>query len=1207
MFAFLPPVKAARTERSPSSCVDVPSRLSQLVTPEITTASAHTSALVAGKTRPSCIAEAEIHVGGIVVRPSAFLTGIGIDSCWMVDEDTRLLRVWNMRKPFWQRTAPRVATIPSFTEDEGLPLFVCEMGTGEESLVFCTDYGAVSSLDHSAEFQFSGDGEPVSVSAFACKRDGDALFTAVGTKSGLVLVAIKVDGERYVVDFDRAECRADVRTSLSSSLLGSWWRSLVPGLSTSNDSRGSSLEESYGKSSVNSTNGEFTLLRFRAQCATQIWATNSASEILLLDFGPVHRKNRSKYKATAIWITNVSAMLQRQGLIVAFDESITSVCCLVYVLPRNQSEASLEVVTMDVNNGAVRQKVSIQSIGLLVHTIASAPLHHTKLYIDDTHETVTILSGQCCVRVNNRVGVRSPCSSNDVHILRGVETPIVSSLLPDGRIVTMDVSGPIVSAVTADELLGDSAALSAGASADANAGSGDNERKRQVHNLWQQSRFAGKREGVTSMAQLLNNLLDALRVDNKMSLDAAVLDASEAICLYSTPHEGNWARADLNVEDENVIMHVTHNLVQRQQEHRRFLLTVLLHSEVESRLRPQTIASLISTQEALLAMVAIRRLQNDISYPLPTDFTTTMESFEVVTPLYRLTSSCEAGLDASEPHSGVSVEQYCRLARSAVERERCQKLLRDAITVLADQVRNELAPTQSFYKHATAAEITFGDPSRLSALLRILGEQFYEAQRSVLVDPRTKFDLAIALASIFVIVTRAVDESREDIAGLYSISHSVRAQLWTSSDAEKYGIQVQLSNASVSLSGALADAVAAKSTALTLSRAGTSSMVSGCSHALGPTGCSTWGVPLQDQLHLLDLIALITHFSFRNHSQGGSAFYSNAMRRTLFCEPFLREPLGYPFGPPVPSADATLGAAVLHVCEELALEFIVDEVLGAVCLAETVEDPLREGERYGKLKAYCERNPKMYEIALRILLSQNREWELQLLPDLVPNYESAVVVRDAFLAAHAPQLAWLAKPAAYQSIIQEGMCASAPFTYGEDLITHRSRCLSMAKLAWLANGARQNSTLYSLELDAQVVAAQRAFLIPDTKDVILGPAELIQRLLKLPCPDAWVSAAGVACRVEEDLRGDLLTQIVRRAKEYDGEALQHIRMNGASEREISQALEKTAIGRIVLETQQCGMSYTSDVTRVSEEVLEKSEQQLLLSWLQARAGGMVGT
>ncbi|RNF08450.1 hypothetical protein TraAM80_02753 [Trypanosoma rangeli] len=1180
MFAFIPPAKVARTQRSPLISLKAEGDSNELTAPVVAAANPFLS-MGAERVRPNSIAEAEISVGEVLIRPSIFLSGIGAHSCWIVDENTRLLRVWNMNKPFWMRTAPRMAPIPTFTESEGLPLFVTELGPDDESLAFCTDYGAVSSLDHSVEFQFHSDESNLTVSAFACHREGQSVLTAVGTVSGLVLIAMKSEGERAVVGFDRIEFSDTVGPAPLSSSLRSWWRSWLPRNSSlkknSCNKSQSSCSSDGGDGSVDTVGREFTLLRFHSTQTTQLWAINAASEVFLLDFGSLQRRGRNGDAEVRVkWATNLSALLQRKGRVVAFDDTTSELCCLVYLLPGDGRGADLEVVTMDISSGKLRQTLGMQSIGSLVKSVAESPLHHTKICIDDTQHMVTVLSGQYCVRLNNRVGVRHPCSSEDVHVLRGLERPLGSSLLPDGRIVTLDINGPLEYVLCADETMIEAVAQGS--------------QQEQFPDAWRKSHFTGKREALLDMVRHVDDILHTLRIDAKMSLDSAVLEVSEGISLHQAPHEGNWARADLDVEDDGMIMYVTQNLVRRQQEHRRFLLTVLLHNEIGPCLQEETIARLLSAQEALLAMVAIRRLQNDSSYPSSTLTTNNCSGdveFDLVTPLYRnaTTGMRQADVD-------YSVEEYFRLARSSVEREQCQQLLRGAVIQVANRLRSEAGATPTWNARATAAEIAFGAPSRLTTLLQVLGEQHCETQRSVLVDQRTKFENAMALASIFVLVTRAVNESREDMASLYKVPHNVRLMLWTSSEMEHYGIQLQMASACTSLSDTLAEVTAAGSNA-----------APALHPAPGNTSPSLWSVPVPDQLRLLELIALIIHFSFQNHSQGSSSFYADALRRTLFREPFLREPLGYPFGPPRPSADATIGTAVLRLCEELALEFTVGDILVAISLAKPIEDPQQEQESYRLLGAFCQRNPYMFDIALRTLLLQRREWELQLLPELLPEYPAGNLARDAFLMRDAPQLAWLVKPTAFEALVAEGAQSPLYLAYGETLITHRSRSLSMAKLAWVAAGAPTSSAYHAMRLDEEIVAAQKMCLLPETKNMDFGPAELVQHLLKQPAPDAWVSAAKVACLLKDELREDLLTQIVRRARLEDGDVLSHIIRDGASELDVARALEATSIGRILITAAaaQC----TCVLARVWANVLEDREQRLLSAWLQMRAAGLV--
>lgn len=425
---------------------------------------------------------------------------------------------------------------------------------------------------------------------------------------------------------------------------------------------------------------------------------------------------------------------------------------------------------------------------------------------------------------------------------------------------------------------------------------------------------------------------------------------------------------------------------------------------------------------------------------------------------------------------------------------------------------------------------------------------------------------------------------------------------------------------------------------------------------------------LRDPTDMLDLMLYLLQFSLRHrpdaHDEG---FASTALCRTLLRAPFVHEPHGYPHGPPTAavthtssssssSASSLLPSAELHrrmvqSAESLALSFNAVSVLMRFALATVVADPLHPSTEaacgYGRLRWYCAQRPLLYRAALRHLWQTGREWELLCLHAVVgeETVRSARLERDVFLESHAPHLLWLATPSRFDALVREGAGAAAAATalrYGKSALQHRTRCLALARLAWIADGAECSGRSSLLELDEAVVAAQRTFLttagrrrgacsetdvagradehgveaehraapLPGAEEeesVVLGPQALVQRLLRLEgCVAAWVAAAQVVCLTAEPLRADLLVQILQHCRNFDGPScLRTIERECACELETSRAIAATALGQVILACES--MQEIGELSRLCESVLTADEFRLISSWLVACWSGEDGS
>ncbi|KAG5501624.1 hypothetical protein JIQ42_05472 [Leishmania sp. Namibia] len=1294
---FAPPVKVPRTQRLTVT--------SSAAAPYIYKRAAETDSGLT-EARPASLDGAILvdTANGCTMPVSSFLSGAGTHMCWLVDENTKLLRVWNVSRSGWQSTAPRLAEIPYFAAaKEGLPLFVSEMSEEEESLAFCSERGAISSLDHSIEVQMmDADDADLTASSFVCARRRvnakAVIVTVLGTTAGVLVVDLKHDGTHTTMKFDRrdptsfrwarsgrgnllqvssssstergaVETVADgteeesqqrlsnedseVGRPLSSPSTSHWlWHSLkslvAGGHGTSDDRQNSEVGTCGHQRDARDASGAaeqakavvggaanaslawphsaidhcrreagpfaFTHVRLRCHYPGQVVAINASGEVFLLDFSPVPppaAESAPPPRVSIKWASSLPAMLGRSGHVVSCTESQHKVCVLFYIRSTSAHPLpALWLVTLDASLGKVVNYVVLNAVADVVSAAAHLPPHHIKVFADDIRREVLISIGAYVLRVNNQVGVRQPCSCEDIVCFAHLEQPVVSLLREDGSLVTLDAHGPHL---TVRDALAGSLALAARSDSHRRVLEGDD---------------SGEAE--------LKCILDAVRTDPTLSLDSAVLYASDSLSSsLDSLHQrrnggtiqssssgagtGNWARQNLNAEDENIVRRVTRQLTCRQQAHRSFLMAVLRHEQVRAQLSHATIAQLTSVQEALVSLCALRSMQNVGLQARPL-CSTSEDSLvqQVLPPFSAMLEAAPSGDGAyllqrrpSSLHTtqnsisdASSAPSAPRLVKSMEQMERCQQIMRRAIVAVAEAIRREQKAAPSGVSSAlegsveglTAAEICFAHPWNLVRLLRFVDAYASDVRHTVSLPLEEKFAECYGAGCLYVVVAQTIVESREDMGKVYDIPKGVLACMWTSSSDPVTGLALCFSQTCVQLSNTLADVYDLASGVREGSSGGYANAADGAATATSAAALAS--LSLHHKCDMLDVIAYLVYFSLANSLHHDSRFVASAVTDTLLREPFLTVPIGYPYGAPTPSRGcAEIGRRVLRVCEALALRFDAMPILMIFALSTPIDDPASCPEQYERLQCYCQQNTQVLDAALQTLWEQRREWELLSLPAVLPGCPDARTRRNEFLEAQAPHLLWLADPGRYDAITAEGLAGPPYIPYGEDQLKHRSRCNAMARLAWVAAGAAPSSHINEVELSESIVAAQQEFLAPDYNAVTLGPQAAVQRLLEMEnCVAAWVKAAMIASHTVQPTSDDLLVQVLRRCRAMDGEScLQRIFANSVSELETDANLRKTALGQVMMACAK--LQDVETLRRVCETLLSAEEFALLSSWL----------
>lgn len=1199
MYLFAPPAKVPRTQRQ--TVLSSGPLYSYIRSTELSSGLPQES--------PTSLDEAVVYdaSSGVTMDTTTFLSGAGMHLCWLVDESKKLLRIWNTATPGWETSAPRLAAIPYFaTAKEGLPLFASEMSAEEESIAFCSELGAVSSLDHSIEVQLLDLDAPSGIvaSCFSCKRTridkekGTIILTAVGTTTGLLIVDVKQHGEHYAMEFDRRQAltqrpcpkhESRENYSLAGSAAASsppaqqsWWsslKSLVRRNGAENDHEQtlngedgnvSLLDEPvtrYGmfddmegsESSVIRMRFAFQQVLFRQDYPQEIVAVNGAAEVFLLQFDDWSTKGVMKVR----WYTCLSEVLHRPGCILSVAESRHKIFLLFYSPSNAQTSLpSLLLVTLDTVYGTVVNCVTLNSIADFVATASSGgrlAKHHIRLYGDDTHREVIVCVGEYVLRVNNQVGVQSPCHSEDIVILKNLNQPMTSVFMEDGSLITLDLDGPhlIIDDLRAPEIhLFDTTAPRhrslLGACSDTN---GDDQ---------------------------IKEVLSLLRSDDKLTLDECILRKSEDLSSEELRDSaaGNWARCNLNNEDSNIVTLVTKQLRRRQQAHRRFVLAVVKNESVRSQLSEDTLAHLLSTQEALVSMATLRSLQN-IGTIAPTSGDELLVTHQQLRSFMELqekplhegdSSHRDTLLLLHDQSNGASLQ----LVKNTEQVNHCQQILRHAIVTVASDLRRSLGLANETF---TAAELCYADPANTVLLLRAVGEYMTQLHQTVTVSLEEKFAQWFAAGTIYVMVAQSMIESRRDLGVDYEVPTSVCTQLWTSLEGHSGGVALCFSQLNVGLADALADTLNSLSSA---SSDTVANLTTGAVPSLSNTvTLNRFAVGKKSQLEMLELIAFLSYFILSNvsHDKTGDEDAVTSVSNTL-----LRKDYGA----------SEVRRQGWKRAEQLALHFGIMPILMQLALPQPVNDPIASIAQYETLQRYARENVDVIDAALQYLLRHSREWELLCLPSVLPECRDTRERLNRFLEHHAPHLLWLVEPSRYDAFIVDRATTLSCLPYGPDAVTHRSRCNALGRLAWIANGAVASSWINDINLSEAIVDAQRTFLSVECSGKTLGAQETVQRLLAKEEPRAWVQAALVAMRTRSPLDEDLLVQILRRCKAYDGVVLEDIYRSCVSELEMHTSLSKTALGGVVTECQ--ALHDVELLRRIGASVLSAEELSLITSW-----------
>ncbi|CAD2218349.1 hypothetical protein, conserved [Angomonas deanei] len=363
---------------------------------------------------------------------------------------------------------------------------------------------------------------------------------------------------------------------------------------------------------------------------------------------------------------------------------------------------------------------TIDTIVDVVSYISTALPDRVKLFIDDAHETVSVLlAGPYCVRINNQADTRNPCENTIV--MRRFGQVLDSTVLPDGAVVSLVASGPVK---TIRDIFSPNVEL-----------------LHPAHSM--DDSYTGTSRSEVDIEQIVKQILDEPQ-RRKYDMDDAVTAESENIYTQKDVYHYNWARSfDLFSEERNVIAYVTKELRLRQQHHRQFLLSILKACR-GAPLLPSTMATLLSAQEAMLCLVSLRELQNIGSL-------SDVDAISKFTATYLLND-----------------EKESRLLRSAAQLEAAQLIIRRSIVSIAKNIK-EAREDDTFISNATAVEIFYSTPDHVVLLLLEIVKWYKEFLVSV-VDLREKVLMTEALCGVVLIIIGTIQKSRSDLRSLADTS-----------------------------------------------------------------------------------------------------------------------------------------------------------------------------------------------------------------------------------------------------------------------------------------------------------------------------------------------------------------------------------------------------------------------------------------------------
>eukprot|EP00796_Vickermania_ingenoplastis_P000183 gene183-98_t len=652
----------------------------------------------------------------------------------------------------------------------------------------------------------------------------------------------------------------------------------------------------------------------------------------------------------------------------------------------------------------------------------------------------------------------------------------------------------------------------------------------------------------------VDRLVDICRIDPKTTLDDAVLAASESFFAAEEAVGGSWALREGQEDTGNIILRATAKLKRSQQSHRRFLVAVLKKPQIVRALRPDTLGQLISAQECLLVVLSLRALQN-VGFLPGSDFT----AFSTV----------ETTLPSGRHNAGMPVPATLPLVQHQSHLSQCQALLRRAVNQMTE-----------LHRASSSIKFAFANPQNCVELLCSVLDYLNEARRSAVLERESKHRVAYAAACIFVVAAQTILESRESIATVLALSRDIHPHLWTNGKQAIWSVKQLFTEACVSLAGCAAENI--------------QQLISGTS---------------ADQRDLLELVHFLLFFSMSCHLTAEDPLYhSSLLRSTLLGKPFTRGAFGYPFGRPVPGGGCGAGVALraLEASEGLAIAFDIFDVLSDFSLADPVEDPTDASVAYALFAEYCTLRPAFFSFALSSSAAAAR---VGVALSTLCHTSSGPSRHDrtkSILERHAPHLLWIAAPERFDALIREAGASKPAVPYGPRLLSHKSRCIALARLSHLAAGSPPSLYSGELELSGALIRVQKKHLSPAADGASLGPQELVQRLLAMENNvDAWIDAATIAVLSREEVARDLLVQVLRQCKSYDGPSLLACFRDEFGELECTRRMNQTACGALLRAC--CPLQSVTTLRSLGDTVFTNEELQLLCSaTLHNYFNGMMG-
>lgn len=631
----------------------------------------------------------------------------------------------------------------------------------------------------------------------------------------------------------------------------------------------------------------------------------------------------------------------------------------------------------------------------------------------------------------------------------------------------------------------------------------------------------------------------------------AFLRASNNIACVSEPNPWNWSRgggggaaatgaanAPLVQNDLNLITFVSNSLSKRVTDHDLFL-SRWSNMDTWQEVSEGTRAAVLENQIGLAILSSVRTIQNNCS-------------------LHRLVAA--AFEQQQQQISGAPVAHSFDLFRACADffAELLPRASRHSHCVIAPALLvtqaggGLVSAVQQRVNGVSDAEVAFGHPRNGFSLLHEAACLLAETVRNINTPPDHKLMWAAVVGSAWAHGLACCQTLLQQYDGSGASNGSLFAQMdggW--------------------LDESLPDLLAAMSDAVCFS-------VDWANSSNNSAASSSQDSGLREQLRvgIIELIGVLVSHTLSLHSQGRSIAPA-LMRRSLLREPLVRSSnFGYPFGFPQQTASTDRGSiaasrAALLVAERTAVgeNMLVTlwELVSATNFAEGssnnndgASSNAANAEGQQRYRAFCERVPGFFHFSCEQMLLASRELELHTIQRVVPRVGGAPTeeVRARYLSAHAPSLQWTIDGSAIDAVLRSGYepnlhIAGAPLA--DNPLDHRSVCVSLAKLAWAAEG-RPSHMGRAVDVEAKVARAQKTFLTSSNSSITgdhhnqsrfaatpLSHAEVIRALLQMSDSSAnnnnnVVAACELAdcLHVDDAARPILLREILRKLFEIEG-------------------------------------------------------------------------